>query len=333
MLYLKSNPVWIWASLAFILLLFLALGTATAAPALPSASPAAANFSWSQLAAVVPPLPPPVFQPAASLPPPLLAAQSWLVAYVSPDLKGGVEVLAEKEATRLWPLASVTKLMTALVASETLPLGEVLTFSPDDLVGPGDAGFYQAGDSFLARDLFDSLLVESSNSAALLLARAAGSDFVDRMNERARGLGLAQTSYVNANGLDPVAGGAANTSTARDLLQLAVYLLANHPDLLAIGRQPAVAIYQATGAFHHQANNTDGLLTDPNFKLAGEVVGGKTGQTDRAGKNLLLVLKDRNTGGYLVSVVLGSNDHLGDTAALLDWVYHAYRFGEISAIK
>jgi len=62
--------------------------------------------------------------------------------------------------------------------------------------------------------------------------------------------------------------------------------------------------------------------------LAGlaEIVGGKTGQTDLAGKNLLLILRDEATGGHLVTVVLGTDDNFADTAALVDWVYQSFRF-------
>ena len=133
------------------------------------------------------------------------------------ELKSG-RVLLEKDATRRLPPASLTKIMTALVALESAPLQEVVKIDRRALVHPSSLKF-QPGEEFLLRDLLTAMLVASANDACEAIAWHIGGDadrFVTMMNERARTLGLKNTHFANACGFDAPG----HYSTAADLAKL-----------------------------------------------------------------------------------------------------------------
>lgn len=168
------------------------------------------------------------------------------------------------------------------------------------------------------------LLVESSNNSAVVLARAVDAQtFISRLNHLIGQVGLEQTRIFNPNGLDPVPPAmGVNYSTADDLVLWARWLITHHPELLEITRTPATPLFQADGQFHHEVRTTDELLvTEPWSPL---IAGGKTGQAELAGKNLILILHSPGTRGYVVNVVLGSPDHFAEMRALTDWVEASY---------
>src|SRR6187549_4211160 len=119
------------------------------------------------------------------------------------ELNSG-RVLLEKNATRRLPPASLTKIMTALVALESAPLHEVVKIDHRALVHHSSLSF-QPGEEFLLRDLLTAMLVASANDACEAVAWHIGGDdkrFVAMMNERARNLGLTNTHFVNSCGFD-----------------------------------------------------------------------------------------------------------------------------------
>jgi D-alanyl-D-alanine carboxypeptidase (penicillin-binding protein 5/6) len=237
-------------------------------------------------------------------------------AAVLADASDG-HVLYQQNARSRRPIASATKLMTALVALEELPLRRALRAAPYR-PGPLESQIrLQPGERMTVIDLMRALLLASANDAAVTLARgAAGSvpDFVAQMNERARELGLSSTHYSNPIGLDEQG----NYSSAVDLSRLARRLLRNDTfrsivDLpsarLVSGARPRVV-----------ANRND---------LVGKVAwidGVKTGHTLQAG--YVLVGSGTRKGVRLVSVVLGSPSAAArdtDTLALLDYGFSRYR--------
>ena len=133
------------------------------------------------------------------------------------ELKSG-RVLLEKDATRRLPPASLTKIMTALVALESAPLQEVVKIDRRALVHQSSLKF-QPGEEFLLRDLVTAMLVASANDACEAVAWHIGGDdkrFVAMMNERARTLGLKNTHFANPCGFDAPG----HYSTAADLAKL-----------------------------------------------------------------------------------------------------------------
>jgi D-alanyl-D-alanine carboxypeptidase len=239
-----------------------------------------------------------------------LGARAFLSAYLAPD--GSLEIIVEKNGHQPVPIASVTKLMTALIATNEFDPATATTIVETEAIK-----------TFTVKTLLNSLLVESNNDSANALAKLGGNqEFINKMNGMAQSLGMKKTHYFNPSGLD--APGGLNFSSAYDLLILVKQILATRPEILALTRQVSVPIIETNGREDHLAQTTDQLLTNNSWPA--EIVGGKTGKTDLAKTNLVLVLRDKATNGYLINVILGSDDHFSEMTKLIDWVYASYEF-------
>lgn len=217
------------------------------------------------------------------------------------------EVLFEKNADKVLPLASITKLMTALVAYETLDDDTMVTISKE-AAQQQSGGSLKEGEVFNVRDLADFALISSYNSAAYTLATAVGrklgdrdpeEQFVAAMNIRAEELELTTLNYKNPTGLDVSATEAGAEGSARDVSALMAYILSHHPDMLIPSITPYTRLYNEEGDFH-EAHNTNNIVADvPNL------LGSKTGFTDLAGGNLTIAF-DAGYNRPIIITVLGS---------------------------
>lgn len=205
----------------------------------------------------------------------------------------GDVVLAEAQDERL-PIASTTKLMTALVVRESTQLDDTFT-AADYQPAPIESQIgLQAGEEMTVRDLLRALMLESANDAAVTLAvGVAGSReaFVERMNARARELGLQNTGFANAIGLDDPD----NFSSARDLVTLA---LAVHEDEFLRETMAMEKATLASGERTRVVTNRNELVEESEL-----VNGMKTGRTQEAG--YVLVGSGTRDGITVVSAVLG----------------------------
>jgi serine-type D-Ala-D-Ala carboxypeptidase (penicillin-binding protein 5/6) len=193
------------------------------------------------------------------------------------ELKSG-RVLLEKDATRRLPPASLTKIMTALVALESAPLQEVVKIDRRALVHPSSLQF-QSGEEFLLRDLVTAMLVASSNDACEAVAWHVGGDvkhFVTMMNDRAHALGLKNTHFANPCGFDAPG----HYSTAADLAKLTDQAL-QEPVFTMMVRTLVRDISTVDGTRQLSLHTTNELLVDP------DVNGVKTGYTSKAGRCLI----------------------------------------------
>jgi serine-type D-Ala-D-Ala carboxypeptidase (penicillin-binding protein 5/6) len=209
--------------------------------------------------------------------------------------------------TRL-PLASLTKLMTALVAREVLQGGTVpITLAA--IAQEGEAGFVD-GDQFSERDLSDFALISSSNDAAYALAAAAGraltadartpeERFVEAMNIRARELGLTNTYFNNPTGLDESGKESGAYGSARDVAFLMEYLVERREEVVETTVRQSAALIDASG-YARTAQNTNEAIADIEGLIAS-----KTGYTDLAGGNLVVAF-DAGLGRPIIITVLGS---------------------------
>lgn len=231
------------------------------------------------------------------------------------DRDGG-KLLFEKDADRVRPIASITKLMTALVFLEhNVPQDNIITITEED-VGDGVSTIFAEEDRVSVRDVFSAMLIGSANDAARALARTTGIDeaaFVRRMNERGRELGMTQTRFVEPTGLD-----SRNVSTARELTAL-VQAARLTPSLSDIVRQP---VYRTTGSTKKSqfVRSTDLLLSSFLNQFPYRIALAKTGSLDDAGFCFVASV-DRGEHGVLV-VVLGSETHFSrfdDAKALAYW--------------
>ena len=185
-------------------------------------------------------------------------------------------VLFAKNADEKLPMASTTKIMTALIALESSDLSDTITFSSHAASMPDVQLNAMSGEQFTLRDLLYSLLLESHNDTAVAIAEhVSGSTeaFADKMNEKAVELGLSSTHFVTPNGLDADE----HYTTAKELCLIASYALQNQT-FCKIIRTPAHSFANRTNTKQYHVTNHDAFLTN----YAG-AIGIKTGFTGNAG--------------------------------------------------
>lgn len=235
------------------------------------------------------------------------------------DIETG-DVLFERHATRQAPLASLTKLMTIVIAAETLDTDGIITIPAPALTPEGDAGLL-AGEVWEVKDLIDFTLITSANDGAHALALAGArarhepwEDFVDSMNARARALGLSQTYFLNDTGLDVSTTTSGAYGSARDVAMLLSYIYSNAPSTFSASSMKEKRFVSISGFMHH-AEHTSTLPGT----LPGEVVA-KTGFTDLSGGNLALIAEPL-IGHPVAIVVLGSSRVGRDRDGMLIYEY------------
>ena len=266
---------------------------------------------------------------AATTPEPEISALSYLGAYLGED--GKTIILAEKNSEDLLPMASLTKLMTAIVAYKNYDLEDEITMGPKVNDWPDSSKRFIPGTVFKISELLRALLIESNNDAAMALAGKMGMDnFLSAMNNEAKEIGIITTYYDNPVGIDPSSKKEIiNYSTAEELLILAREIINNYPEILEITSLSQYDIKTASGGYNHTAISTDKFLSDENEKLLcqGEplkILGGKTGSTDLSKKNLLLVTEPPNKVGHLITIILSADDNFEETKKLADWICESY---------
>lgn len=231
------------------------------------------------------------------------------------ELKSG-RVLLEKDATRRLPPASLTKVMTALVAMEASSPQQVMKIDRRALVHRSSLNLH-AGEQFLLRDLLTAMLVTSANDACEAVAwhvRGDSNRFVVMMNERARTLGLHDTHFANACGFDAPD----HYSTAVDLAKLTEQAL-QVPAISMMVRTVTRDIASVDGTRQILLQSTNELLLDP------DVTGVKTGYTSKAGRCLIAsMFKD---GHRLLLVGLNVRDRWEQAPRLLRYGQALLRVG------
>ena len=259
-----------------------------------------------------PELPGAGFLRRAWTPPPTIGARSALVG----DLRNG-EVFFEVRADADWPIASLTKLMTAAVVLERFDLERTITLAESDFaLGRNSShGTLAPGETYAGRDLLALMLLPSANEAAEAFARVYGRDeFVAAMNATAAGWGLARTHFTDPSGL-----ARDNRSTAAELLRLAIALEREYPDILALTRAPATTVTELTTGARKTVESSHELAGRPDF------LGGKTGTTLFAGENLITAF---SYGSPALIIILGDTDRFGTTVRLFNWFTGDFKPGK-----
>jgi D-alanyl-D-alanine carboxypeptidase len=208
------------------------------------------------------------------------------------------KVLFNKNANDVLPLASITKIMTADVASELLSSTTTISISKTDLAQDGDTGLL-LNERWTFRKLLDFTLAVSSNDGASALASTASPIFVEKMNEKAKTLGLSSMRFYNPTGLDESATQSGAYGSAVDVAKLFSYTLQVHPEVFEATRH-AKFTTSSLDNFKHTAINTDVEINN----IPG-IIGSKTGFSDLAGGNLAIIY-DAGVNYPIVVVVLGS---------------------------
>lgn len=233
------------------------------------------------------------------------------------DLLEDRVLFAKNEDERL-PLASITKLMTALTARDYMSESTVVTLQDDDLSTEGDSGL-RAGERWRLGDLLQMMLLVSSNDATTAVGRLVGSGgqdiessiaqarFVQMMNSTANEFGFESLEFSNTSGLDikeiendsVLVRRAGGFGSARDVAGLASLLWKKYPEVFEITARKDARMVSQSEVVHNLINTNE---------ITGHIPGlmaSKTGYTDLAGGNLVVIF-DISIGHPVVAVVLGS---------------------------
>lgn len=241
--------------------------------------------------------------------PPASSARAIIVKDLTTDT-----ILFQKDASISFPIASTTKIMTALVASEYYKQNTVLIVgkSADTL---GSKVGLASGEDLTFRSILYGMLLNSGNDAAFAIAenyQGGVLGFVSAMNKKAIELNLKNSHFDNPAGFDSPN----HYSSASDLAKITEEALKN-ANLARIFATKETNIVSIDKKYTHQLLNLNKLLS----QVQG-VLGVKTGTTEGAKENLVtLVERERHK---VLLVVLGSNDRFGETTKLIDWTYSSF---------
>ena len=260
-------------------------------------------------------------------PPPDVSAEGVLVK----RLRTG-EVLLAKNETKIFAIASLAKLMTAMLFIERVGASEFVTVSSESqsvLESDEKRSKVKAGEALKAEDLLMLLVAESDNDAAYAAAEAAilrakpelslvpfagrVAEFVFLMNDKREALGLRNTHFMNPGGRDNLL----NYSTAEELFLLARQIYHDYPAIWNVSRIIEGDIFSKEGTSYHFENTNELLKEFP------AIYGSKTGFTDQAGEALLM-LYDLAPRDPIFAVILKSQDRFGDGRSILRWLEESF---------
>lgn len=232
------------------------------------------------------------------------------------------KILLSKDIDKRLPIASLTKLMTAVVVLENINLDDVVeikeaAIKKSEELGGGRDLFI--GEKIKASDLLKIMLIESSNDAAYAFEEhmrdSYGINLVKLMNKKAIKLKMYNSYFTEPAGLDDEN----SFSTVSDLVKLVKYSL-RYKNLFDILRTPETEVVSIDGKLKHKIFNTNKLLG-----VLLNIIGGKTGFTELAGGSMILVTKSPGINdSKLVTIILGSNDRFGEVEKMVKWAEKAY---------
>lgn len=245
---------------------------------------------------------------------PVIDAKSGLVY----DMRSGRFLFAKNSRIKL-PIASLTKILSAVVVLEHLDMKETVVIPKEVLKVDDEKQSLYLGEEITVQNLLKLMLIESSNDAAYALAYYAnnskGINFVDKMNEKAQSLGMNDSNFLDPAGLNDDA-----YSVSEDLIKLIKYSF-KYDLVWKILTEKSIVVKSIDGKIEHKVESTDQLLG-----VIPDIFGGKTGYTEKALGCMILVVDIPNKNDKLISVVLGSRSRFDDTKKLTDWVKSTYRW-------
>ncbi|HWA64380.1 MAG TPA: serine hydrolase [Candidatus Paceibacterota bacterium] len=233
------------------------------------------------------------------------------------DVKSDRDLFARNPDEKL-PIASLTKILNAVVVWERFSPNEIATVQPTAVKVDGERQDLFVGETISINSLLRLMLIESSNDAAYALrdyAQTQGIDLIAEMNAKAAALGMTSTHIVDAAGLDD-----SGYSTAHDLIKIVSYGL-RYDALWNFSRERTAVVASADGSIAHEIKSTNELLG----KLA-DIFGGKTGYTDSALGCIMLIVQAPEADDKIIAIVLGSTGRFEAMSQLVAWTKQAYRW-------
>ncbi len=246
---------------------------------------------------------------------PILAAKSYLLYETKND-----KVILSRNPRQPLPVASLTKILTAILVLENISLEEVITIDASSRNVDKEGADFYLGDKIYAKDLLGAMLVKSSNDAAVALAKRVeektGGRFQEMMNHKAYAIGMVNSSFFDPAGLNDD-----GYSTAEDLLKLIRYSK-KYPEIWQRLGSKSLEINPANGQGVRVFTTTNKL-----FDTFVGIVGGKTGYTDSALGCMILEVKNSAVkDGSLLAIVLGSPVRFDDIRRLIEWGQSSFRW-------
>jgi len=233
---------------------------------------------------------------------PQVLSESYLVMDILNN-----SVVLEKNAGQTYPIASVTKLMNAVVALENADINQTIVLTNDMLSPQGYSPSLFLNLQVSIKNLLRASLTQSVNDAAQAISYTVGNQkFLELMNQKARDLGMNNTYYYDVHGLNPK-----NHSTSADLAKLLTYVYNNHPEILAITKDNDFWLPDPTGRLLKFKNVN-------NFSQSPDFIGGKTGYLPEAKESFASLFKVN--GKVMAIVLLRSPNRQKDTLKIIDWV-------------
>lgn len=230
------------------------------------------------------------------------------------------EFLYKKNAEEVMPLASLAKVMSAIVILEKVPADHIFTIEKESLSQTGDNGLL-LGEKWTRDDLLKFMLIDSSNDAVHQMAKETGkiidptavdpvAVFVGALNARAKDFGYKSMLFYNESGLDVTDNQNGAYANARDISRLFGYAVKTYPDIFSITSHKTVTINSLDK--EHVTLNTNPIVEE----IPG-VISSKTGFTNISGGNLMVALPNKD-GDKMVVTVMGStfDDRFSDVKSL-----------------
>jgi D-alanyl-D-alanine carboxypeptidase len=262
---------------------------------------------------------------------PKIDSKAAYSVYLNQD---GEDILFSRNRNKQLPIASLTKLMTALVIYENYDLNQQIGISDSVYFTDSHLRDLRIFSTTTFRELLYPLLIESNNSGAYAAAIApkeiSFNDFISLMNESAEEIGMERTLFYNPSGLDNEKGN--NLSTAKDLSKLVKKVL-EIPLFREILKKDHYQLSSKNSSVHYTSRTTNKFINGSYFEIRPDwyerIVAGKTGFTYSAGGCLVIVLEDENKDGYIINIILGTDGHqerFEEMEKLINWVERAYKF-------
>ncbi|PSL50408.1 D-alanyl-D-alanine carboxypeptidase [Salsuginibacillus halophilus] len=227
-------------------------------------------------------------------------------------------VLYGKDETKQMRIASITKIMTAVVALEEAEIDDMVQISQNAAGTEGSSLYLEPGDEMKLEDLLYGLMLRSGNDAAVAIAEHAGETldgFVYLMNKKAEEIGMAGTRFQNPHGLDDHE---EHHSTAFDMALLTRYAM-NNEEFREISGTTHHSAPNEREAWDHSWKNKNKLLTG----LYEHATGGKTGYTKRAKRTLVSTAEKNDT--ELIAVTLNAPSDWNDHIQMFETAFAAFQ--------
>lgn len=248
---------------------------------------------------------------------------------INPELSGSLVVTANDKTlfgqniNTSQSMASITKLMTAIVILDNYKLSDNITIDSEVVKTDGDHQKLTEGDTYSVKNLLYIMLIESNNEAAEAFAKKIGREsFIKKMNEKARALKMNDTIYLNPTGLDITDIAETNKTSPSDIKKLVIHIIKNYHLIPSILSNIEYITTTERGLLRTSTNTNTLLAEDKDF------LWGKTGFTDKAKGCLVIISRPPNFSffekNYIINIIMGAKDRFKEAKDFKAWASNQF---------